>query len=80
MIFHQNPYRSIQKRQDRLRAFRKSNELVKDNSSGERKQVSSTPKPWKVVRPKKEQLDDFGAVKHNITGSGSQPQHNTEVR
>lgn len=44
---------------------------MKDNSSGERKQVSSTPKPWKVVRPKKEQLDDFGAVKHNITGSGS---------
>lgn len=31
--------------------------------------MSSTPKPWKVVRPKKEQLDDFGAVKHNITGS-----------
>lgn len=60
---HRNTYRSIQKRQDRLG----------DNSSGERKQVSSTPKPWKVVRPKKEQLvDDFGAVKHNITGSGSQ--------
>lgn len=32
--------------------------------------MSSTPKPWKVVRPKKEQLGDFGAVKH-ITGSGS---------